>query len=367
MKLRQISIVLGVIIIIGGYALNNYMASLKKDPEKKPAIDKTPSVLSFTYSPDTVDNVVAVTGRLMARKSIQVISEVQGKYVVSAKEFREGESFEKGQIMISVAPAELPMNLKAQKSTFLNTLIQLLPDLKIDYPKEAQVWEAYVNEFNINESLEELPEPADSKLKLFLNSRNIYASYYNLKATEVTLAKYQIAAPFSGMVSSSNINPGMLIRPGQALGTLINPNEYELEFALADNDLKLLKIGDELRFKHPLNQQIVKGKLARIASYIDLNTQTAKVFGRVQGTNLKEGMYVSAEIIASPIVDAIEIDRRLLDEGNKVFLIVENKLQLKEVDVARLAPKSAIIRGLTAGDVLLNQSLSGAFEGMLVK
>lgn len=348
--------------------LNNYMASLKKDPEKKPMADNIPVVQVIEYSNDTVANNIEVTGRLMARNSIQVISEVQGKYTnSSAKEFREGESFSKGEIMISIAPAEMEMDLKAKKSSFLNLLIQLLPDLKMDYPKQADKWESYIETFDPGKAIAELPDIKEKQLRMFLNSRNVQATYYQLKAAEITLGKYNIAAPFDGVVSSSSVNPGMIIRPGQVLGSFINPEIFELEFALSETDLQLVSIGDKVSFNPPSNGKLYSGEVTRISAFIDPNTQTGKVFAQLKAKDLKDGMYVKANINAKNLNAALKVPRKVLVGTSQLYLVENGKLKLKEVNVLRLGPDYAIISGLETGAKILNQNIGGVHEGMNVK
>lgn len=366
MKFRQISIVVGIGLIAGAFMLNKYLAGLKKDPEKKPKTERVQYVKVLAFSKDTVQNAIEVTGRLLAKNSIQVIAEVQGKYLPVQKEFREAEAFTAGEVMIAIAPAEMTMNFKAQKSTFLNALIQLLPDLKIDFSNEAAAWEQYVSDFDIDKDLPALPEVEDKKLKLFLNSRSVYTSFYNLKATEITLSKYLIKAPFSGVVSTASISLGMLVRPGQVLGTFMDPKRFEIEFALAEADLQMIQIGDRFEAEHPYKGDRISGKIVRKAEYIDPNTQTVKVFALLEASDLKEGMYLSGVIRAGEIPNALKIDRKLLLNRNEVYVVEDGRLRLKQITVHRIGPDYAIIGGLEDGDRLLNQSLNGAFEGMNV-
>ena len=41
MLARRITIVLGAVVLVGGYVLMNVLAGMKEEPKKKPEIDKT--------------------------------------------------------------------------------------------------------------------------------------------------------------------------------------------------------------------------------------------------------------------------------------------------------------------------------------
>lgn len=365
MKLRRFSIVIGLMLLVGAVVTNNYLASLKAEPKKKPELDKTPSVYYVEVSNDTIENRVEITGRLMARKKIQVTSEVQGVYRGGGKEFKEGVSFAKGEVLMNLEPGELRMNFYAQKSNFLNAISQIIPDLKIDYPEASEEWENYLNDFEMESPISDLPEVQHKQLKLFLTSRNILSQYYSLKAQEITLDKYNIKAPFDGMVTASMVNPGYVVRPGVVLGEFLSPDDFELEAALSVEDAEYVKVGDRVEMADEKGAQYV-GKVIRKGGQIDVQTQNVKVYVAVQNASLQEGSYLSGAILGESIPSAIELDRRVLVNG-KVYLINEDKLEPIEVKVQRYTRETAIITGLPEGVKVLDQSLNGAHRGMQVK
>ena len=104
MLARRITIVLGAVVLIGGYVLMNVLAGMKEEPKKMPEIDKTPNVFWSVVKNDTIQNSIAITGRVFSRRKIQVLSEVQGIYRPGTKEFKDGVSFSKSELMLSLEP-----------------------------------------------------------------------------------------------------------------------------------------------------------------------------------------------------------------------------------------------------------------------
>jgi hypothetical protein len=77
-------------------------------------------------------------------------------------------------------------------------------------------------------------------------------------------------------------------------------------------------------------------------------------------------MYLKGNIETIPVEDAIEIPRNLLVDGNHIFNVVDSALQLMPVEVVDYHEDKAVIKGVAPGQMILINSLPGAFEGMRV-
>ena len=146
------------------------------------------------------------------------------------------------------------------------------------------------------------------------------------------MEKYQIRAPFSGVISMANITENTLARVGQKLGELTNTYVYEMEAAVLEQDIDLIKVGSQVTLYSETTGQNWKGTVARISQTIDPSTQTIKVFIRTAGKGLKEGMYLSALAEGRKIDNALEIDRNLLMDQNQVYHVQDSTLKLAKVN-----------------------------------
>jgi RND family efflux transporter MFP subunit len=242
----------------------------------------------------------------------------------------------------------------------------MLPDIRLDYSANAPEWQKYLDDFDVNKPLPALPTPKSDKEKYFLSTRGLSAQFFNIKALEERLTKYTIFAPFGGVVTSAGVDPGTMVVAGQKLGEFSNPSTYELEASVSISDLEYIKTNQQVSLKSDNLNQTWQGIIRRISDKIDPNTQTVRVFVAVSGKELREGMYLYGEILAGTFEDAFEIPRKLV-EDNAVYLVTDNMLKRKPITVLRITEKVAIVKGLTNGDLLLNENITGAFEGMKVK
>ncbi len=368
--IRKISVVAGILIplFIAAFAFN-YLSSQKAPPKKKSYTgNDTRRVEVITVENNLVPSTLDVQGRLVAFDKIDILAEVSGILESSSSTFKIGSRFAKGSVMLKIDSKEAELNLLSQKSTLLNAITQLMPDLKIDYPGSFDQWLAYLQQFDIEKSIQPFPEPLDDKEKFFIATRNILSQYYNIKSAEYRLSKYNIHAPFSGVITETMINPGSLVRVGQKLGELMNTNNYELEVTIRLAELNYIKIGSLVSLQSDDIDGFWDGRVKRISDQIDAGTQTVIVFIGVTGGKLKEGMYLRGGVKLQDIENAFELSRDLMVNQSKVYIIQEDSmLTLQDVDVVKTTETTVIVSGLENGTKLLKEVFPGIFEGMKVE
>jgi len=365
--IRRLGVVLAVLLLVGGMVGFNLLQSRKEAPPVKTETPRIFYVDTFVAVNGTLPGMLDIDGQLVAYNKIDIFAEVSGTLRATSRPFKVGTAFERGALMIDIDDAEARLNLLSQKSNLLNAVTRMMPDLKIDYPESFGQWEQYLNGFDPESVLQPFPEPLSQQEKYFVASSNIQGSYYTIKSAEERLSKYKIYAPFSGVLTQVNINPGALVRAGQLLGVLMNPADYELEATVALSDLPYLKIGNRVSLQSEDITGEWQGRIKRINDQVDANTQTVKVFVEVEGKDLREGMYLKGQATAAPIEDAIAVPRALLINQNAVYIVENDQVKLRNVEVVRLTPETAIVRGIPDGTVLLEQILPGTFDGLNVK
>jgi len=366
MNLRQIIIsTIGIGIIALGVVIGNHFGAMEKPVPPKPK-RVMPTAFTQAVKNQNTPIVVTASGSLEARDRVDIFAEVQGIFEYSASSFKPGTYYKKGSTLIRINADEARSTLRAQKSSLYNQMVALLPDLRFDYPDALPHWEAYVNSFNIEQGLQALPSPTSDKEKLFIAGRNINSAWYNVKNLEERIAKYSIYAPFSGILTEAAVNKGTLVRAGQKLGTFINPNIYELPVSINSNYADLLKVGNSVTLHNVEKTKTWKGKVSRLNSLIDPATQTLQAYIRVNGKDLREGMYLEADLTAKEEANTYEVSRKLLTDNNKLFFVKDSLLELATIEPVYFKENTVVVRGLADGTQLLAKSVPGAFEGMKV-
>ncbi len=242
-----------------------------------------------------------------------------------------------------------------------------MPDIRLDYPDEYQKWEAYLNSFDINKTIPELPTLNSDKEKFFISGRGINSAYYNVKNLEVKLGKYNLRAPYNGILTEALVTPGTLVRAGQKLGEFIDPSVYEMEVSVNAEFADLLKKGNTVRLHNHEKTKEYTGKVIRINGKVDATSQTIKAYIQVANSDLREGTYLEANLSARSEKNAIEISRKLLVDNRQLFVVRDSILDLVDVEPVYFSAESAVIKGVENGTLMLSKPTPGAYQGMQVK
>jgi len=367
MNTRKIILsLLGVLLILAAIYVANIIIESKFTPRP------VPNKVVKTVFVDTVKNrdipiVVPANGNLIAKQRMELYSEVQGVFLGGNKLFKPGQAYRSGQTIIRIDAAEYYASVQSAKSNLYNLITSIMPDLRLDYPEITDKWQEYLLSFDLDGTTPELPEMTSEKEKYFISGRGILTSYYNVKNMEQRLAKYQIRAPFDGIVTEALVTEGTLVRAGQKLGEFIDTGVYELQVAISKSFSDLLKPGEKVELVNLDRSQTYTGTVARINARVDQASQTITAFIEVRDPGLKEGMYLEASLNARQESDAIEIDRGLLMENDRIFVVRDSVLDLIDVRPVYFTDKSVVLKDVPEGMIIVSKPVAGAYSGMLVK
>jgi len=365
---KNITVIVGILIIAGavfGYIQLKNSSNKNKKPKEGKVLQTV--IVEKVKNQDISINITE-SGRLVAQNKVEVYAEVQGVMEATSTIFKPGARFKKGDVLVKIRNNDFYANLQAQKSVLQNLITSVLPDLKLDYPEAFTKWDEYLRNFSTNKPIGELPPTSSDKEKFFITGKNIYTTYYSTKNMEIVFAKYTIHAPFNGVLTDALVTPGTVIRPGQKLGEYIDPSVYEMEVSVSKSDLIALSIGKQVVVQDNSNgsDKTWKGTIVRINGKVETATQTVKVYIRLIGADLKEGMYMEAKMNGNPIKDAYEVSSSLLIDGANLFIVKDNKLDLVPVTILHKNHGSVVIKGLQDGMNLVSKPISGSYAGMEV-
>ena len=163
------------------------------------------------------------------------------------------------------------------------------------------------------------------------------------------------------------VSAGSLVRPGQKIGEFIDTSVYELEVAINAEFADLLKIGNTVSLTNLGKNKSYTGEVVRVNGKIDQISQTINAYIEVNHPDLKEGMFLEANLVAKSENDAIEISRKLLVDNKAVYTVKNDSiLTLEQINPVYFGAENVVIKGLKNNDKILAKPLPGAFEGMIV-
>ena len=363
---KLILAILGVLFIIGAI----YGAKMIINSKSKTR--KAPSKVIKTVFVDTVKNtsipiIIPANGNLVAKRRVEIYSEVQGIFKPGSKLFKPGEKYQKNEAFISINDTEYYANVQLAKSNLYNSIAAVLADLRLDFPEVFLKWEAYLKSYDLNKPTPKLPKMVSEKENYFITGRSIVSNYYTVKNLEQMLSKYTISAPFKGILTEALVTEGTLIRSNQKLGEFIDPSIYEMEVSLSKTFASLLEVGETVELNNLERTRKYSGIVSRVNGSINSATQTIAVYIEIKNSNLKEGMYLEANLNAKKEKNAIEINRGLLLDENKIFIVTDSVLDMINVRPVYFSNTKVVLKDIPDGTIILSSPFPGAYVGMMVK
>jgi HlyD family secretion protein len=194
-----------------------------------------------------------------------------------------------------------------------------------------------------------------------------------LAEAQARLARAEVRAPADGTILTRNVEVGQTATPGgEALFRLSENGEVELRGQVAEQDLPLLKVGQEVSVRLTGTSHVYPGQVRLLGAVIDPQTRLGTVRVALRpDPNLRPGAFARAQVTVSNAERTILPQTAVLtDEKGSYVLVVsaQNKLERRAVHVSGI-----VGNGVTIADGVKDKeevvATAGAFlqEGEVVK
>ncbi len=199
---------------------------------------------------------------------------------------------------------------------------------------------------------------------------NVEIATARLSAAQANFDDHQLAAPFSGHIGLVDLHPGTYISSGEALLTLDDMSEMDLDLLIPERYLSQLTRGMAVSVRvQAWGEQLFEGKVAAIDTRV--NPETLNIKARVRIANeqmrLKPGMLSAATITFAPEPAAIIPVQALEYSGTKryVYQVIDGIAKRTEVHIgARIDNRVVIERGVEIGAPIVVEGLVNMRDGV---
>ena len=193
--------------------------------------------------------------------------------------------------------------------------------------------------------------------------------------TKPATSEVALLAPLAGEVVERLCSPGQLLAAGGTqCFTLSKMSSVWVLVNIYQNDVAYVHVGDEVTIDNEAYPDVVRGKIQYIAPALDPTTRTlqARIEASNPGERLKKDMYVTAQVRAGVIPNALMIpDAAVLrDTENMPYVYIQtgnNQFARQMVTLGESQDgKTQITTGLKAGDKIVGDgSLFLQFQNSL--
>ncbi len=309
------------------------------------------SIAVFILQKESFNKEIYFPGELLPLERAEVFAKISG-YVNSIK-VDIGDVVQEGQVIAVLDAPEMIANY-AQINSEMQTA-------KSKYTGSLDIYNRIANAAKADGTVS-AGELEKIKNQMMADSASFEAAKSKLNAYAQLKDYLIIRAPFSGVVSQRNIDPGTLVGTGNTKPLLVIENNKSLRLRLSIPEAYTSAIPDDssVHFTVDANPGVVyDAKLSRKAGTLNLSnrTETWEFIYPNKGNQLKSGMFANAIIkfgrsAPSFVVAATAVVTNL----EKRFVIRLKKGKTEWVDVRNgfaVENKTEIFGNLSVGDTLL--------------
>jgi len=338
-------------------------------------------------------SVLDASGYVVARRQATVSAKLTGK--VTAINFEEGQKVAEGEVLARLDPSNLDAQLGLSQAQVEQARAQLA-EIRVSLAnaeRDARRNRDLVLKGLVPQSAADNANTAEAQLKARLASaeQGVRVAQQQLLVTQRSLDDTVVRAPFAGVITVKNAQPGELISPLSAggagtrtgLGTLVDMNSLEVEVDVNENFLNKVKAGQKARTKlNAYPEWEIPSELIAIIPTADRSKATVKV--RV-GFARKDGEAIDARILPdmgarvsfladdapAPVAEAAP--RRVLVPAEAVhkgavFVVSGDTVKRQAVQTsATTTGQLAVSEGLGGGESLAVGDFSKLADGSKIK
>ncbi len=284
--------------------------------QQQVAKDAPVAIKGFKVGRFNYEDSMNVLGTIKGSMELKLSFEIPG--VVSSINYKEGERYEEGALLVSMKQDDILLRLKRAQAAFNKA------------ESQAKVAE---NEVTENEKLLKMGAISPStvekkKLEMDAAKYEAEAQRLEMKANESMLEKSNLYAPSSGMLGDLNVEEGENISQNTLIGTHINTEYVYAEFGIVERDVQKITLGQKAKvFVDAYPDKTFEGVIENIAPQISGTSRTSTAKVRIENPEgfLMPGMFARVRIMLYSKKDALVVPTDAIQggEGEKFVYAVK--------------------------------------------
>jgi cobalt-zinc-cadmium efflux system membrane fusion protein len=262
-------------------------------------------------------------------RTAHVVPRVAG--VVDSVSANLGQEVKRGQVLAVLSSPGL-----SEQRSALQSAQRRLELARTTHEREKKLWEEKISPQQ--DYLQAQQAMQEAQIAVANANQKLLA----LGATpgSAALGRYELRAPFDGMVVEKHISLGESVGEAVNVFTISDLSTVWAEISVAANNLNLVRIGEPVTIRSSAFDQTASGTVSYVGSLIGAQTRTATA--RVTLTNpqrvWRPGLFVNVELVASeadaPVTVAADAVQTV-EEKPTVFLKVPGGFMPQHVQTGR--------------------------------
>jgi len=338
---------------------------------KSAALVETVIVQRGTYSPSLVG-----LGTVEPAQEVVLSPRVNGPVIEMAPEFTPGGMVRKGDMLLRIDPADFENMVSIRESE----LQQAEASLEIEDGRQSVA----KKELDLlGDSIGETDRALVLRVPQFASIQaEVNAAKTAVKRAKLDLERTSVCAPFDAQVLDRSVNIGSQVAPGDELAQLVGLEEYWVVATIPVRTLRWVQFpapnvpGSTVALRHPdaWGTEVERqARVTRLIGTLDEQTRLARVLitvpdplgQKTEAPPLILDTLIEVRIEGKPIEDVVRLSREYVHEGDTVWVMTDDALEIRETDIAFRDAEYAYIRqGLASGEEVVTTTLATVANGV---
>ena len=331
MKITEVLLALPVLLLLS-------LASASAQEVGMPAVVVAKATIeSFPLSAEALGNA-------KANEAVEIRPQISAAII--AIEFDEGQTVNRGDVLVRLENSEPLADVAAAKAT--------LVDSESQYRRASELYKTKV--------------VSESQLQQLEAKRDADAAAVN--AAESRLAHTVIRAPFSGQLGLRRVSIGTIVSPSTVITTLDDTSRIKLDFDVPEVFLSRLEPGLEV-IAHSAAWPDVRfsGRVTSVDTRVDPVSRTITVRALLPNDQgrLRPGMFLTVSLLKEDVKALLVPEQAIVPERSRQFVYVvgdDDIVELREIRTGRRRPGEVeVLEGLKAGERVISEGTQKAQPG----
>lgn len=317
--------------------------------------------------------LVVTTGRVSSPHEINVVSRVSGIIESVAEIFRDGASFNGGNLLMKIEDYDYRVALNQSEASLASAQQQLATEQGLS-DQARREWRDLGNSEANSLFLRE-PQLKSAKAQ-------VAAAQSGVEQAELNLERTEIRAPFSGVISSRSADAGQFISAGTIVAEVHSTEAIQVKVSLTPNEIfdlgwqnrasvQLENMSARVFYQAGSNSIDQQATLRHISPLIDPMTQMTEVTidlltADINLSSPSPGQFVEVHLEGESLDAAVWVPQSALYERDHVLVANDGKLEIRAVNIVAATDGRALIVGLNDGDLVVIERPLWIFPGQEV-
>ena len=296
----------------------------------------------------TIERTIQAVGSLRSQESVIIRPEIPG--IVKAVQFEEGQSVEKGTLLLTIREGVPAAELAEMKA-----------ELRLSVANEKRARELAAKGSGTVRNLDE------ARASTAVNQARVALA-------KAKIEKFHLRAPFDGVLGLRQVSVGDYLVPGQDVVNLEAIDTLKVDFRVPETYFSVLRVNQRVDILVDTHKgRTFSGTVYAIDPQIDPEGRSIAVRARIPNPDrmLAPGLFARVNLIVRETEGAVLIpEQATMPRGDEqfVFRIVDGRVATtKVVPGLRREGMVEIVEGLSAGDIVVTAGHLKLSEGKAIR